>query len=200
MYIQLVDRFIDDAIVYQTDSTLNSTQSFSRLFEDYISNIDVPTKQEYYTISTKNIAVLSFKLTNFSSISTGFVQKSIDDKHNNNNATQMVLVNDATKINFNKIETSAFLDQNLLKTFENQSTSPIFSFTVYDTSILFDIDSSILQQDFNCTEKYSNQIITSVVSVSSSQNLTSLNKKNRNFVKTFFKAFTVNFKFFFTRF
>ena len=200
MYIQLVDRFIDDAIVYQTDSTLNSTQSFSRLFEDYISNIDVPTKREYYTISTKNIAVLSFKLTNFSSISTGFVQKSIDDEHNNNNATQMVLVNDATKINFNKIETSAFLDQNLLKTFENQSTSPIFSFTVYDTSILFDIDSSILQQDFNCTEKYSNQIITSVVSVSSSQNLTSLNKKNRNFVKTFFKAFTVNFKFFFTRF
>ncbi len=88
-----------------------------------------------------------------------------------------------------------------MKTFENQSTSPIFSFTVYDTSILFDIDSSILQQDFNCTEKYSNQIITSVVSVSSSQNLTSLNEKNRNFVKTFFKSFKVNFTvYFFSRF
>ena len=65
---------------------------------------------------------------------------------------------------------------------------------VYESSILFDVNSSLLQlaqEDFNCSELPNNQIVTNVVSVNSDRNLSQFN--NTNFVKTFFRTLPVNY-------
>ena len=65
---------------------------------------------------------------------------------------------------------------------------------VYESSILFDVNSSLLQlaqEDFNCSELLNNQIVTNVVSVNSDRNLSQFN--NTNFVKTFFRTLPVNY-------
>jgi len=70
----------------------------------------------------------------------------------------------------------------------------VFSFTVYETSILFDVNSSILQHstDLNCSHKYSNQIISNVISVNMDNYSKNLKINDTNFVKTFFRTLSVS--------
>ena len=70
---------------------------------------------EYYTKSTPNLAVLTFTVNNTNSVSTGFV---LPDA---NTTSNMVLVKDATQVDFSTVKVSSFLDVNLLKSITNKS-------------------------------------------------------------------------------
>lgn len=75
---------------------------------------------------------------------------------------------------------------------KKKASKPTFSFAVYESSILFDVNSSFLQHssDFNCSDIVYNQIISNVVSISSDKNV-SASKSASNFVKTFFRTLPV---------
>lgn len=178
--IRLVDEYIDEALLCKSNLALNSTQKLSKIFEKYVSILK-PESKGFYSSAEKNLAVLTFILNDTNAVSTGYVQKGA-------NTTNMEMVNDATKVDFNFVKSSAFLNPTLLKQLQNETY--LFSFTVYETSILFDVNSSILQhsRDLNCSHKYSNQIISNVISVNSDHYAKNLITNSTNFVKTFFRT------------
>lgn len=147
-------------------------------------------------IKTDNLSVLSLRLNKSEKYINGFVKKI--------NSTQMNIVN--SLINSEEIQATAVLHLNLTNLTNlsklinilflnlhsvNESIyldeSSRISYAVYESSVLFDLNSSVIQINDNCSIINSSQIISNVVSISSNQNI----KSNKSFVFAKFRTLKV---------
>ncbi|CAF0740855.1 unnamed protein product, partial [Brachionus calyciflorus] len=167
IFVTLFSECIDQADFLRSEKLLNATQKISKSLERFMTKQTIP---DMYSIDTNNLSVLSLKLNVNQQNISGFVKEI--------NSTGIQLTN---SLNGSKsVQTTALLFLNLTN-ITNESTR--VSFAVYDSSVLFDLNSSLIQTTNNCSILNTSQIISNVVSISSNQVLTS----DENFVTSKFR-------------
>lgn len=156
----------------------------SKTFEKYVNNLNL-SEQSVFSKTTDNIAVLSFTLNSTNITQNGFTQLKA-------NSSDIELASADSDVNFEDVKSSAFLDENVLSDLFEADSRPQVTFAVFEKSTIFDVNSSMLQySEHNCSTSYDNQIISSVISVTTSKKIVS----DSNFVKTLFRTTPVTFPF-----
>ena len=184
VFFEIFDQVVESANAEKSNQILDSTQKLSKSLENYIIRINL-TDDSIFKLTTDNIAILSYKVNSTGNDTfNGFAQQ-------NKNASDIELVTDPLKIDFSRIKASAFLNQKVLSEVYG-TEQPIVSFAVYEKSTMFDVNSSMLQYaDYNCSQVFDDQIVSSVISVSTDKKIIT----DAPFVRTLFRSIPVRFYF-----
>lgn len=178
VFFEIFDQVVVSANEEKSETILDATQKLSKSLEEYVSNINLTNTNDVFELTTDNLAVLSYKVNDSNeTLTRGFTVQ--------DSSQSIELVADPDTIDFNKVKSSAFLNQDVLNDIIDSGEEPIVSFAVYEKSTMFDVNSSRLQYaDHDCSSHYDNQIITSVISVSTKQQIVS----DEKFVRTLFRT------------
>ncbi len=184
VFFEIFDQVVENANAEKSNQILESTQKLSKSLENYIIRINL-TEDSVFKLTTDNIAILSYKVNSTGNDTfNGFAQK-------NKNSSDIELVSDPQQVDFNQIKASAFLSQKVLSDAYG-TEQPIVSFAVYEKSTMFDVNSSMLQYpDYDCSQVFNDQIVSSVISVSTDKKITT----DAPFVRTLFRSMPVRLYF-----
>lgn len=155
----------------------------SQTLENYISRLNLTSKNNEFTMNTDDIAVLSYMVNNTNAdAANGFAQLNLND-------SSIEKITDPDNVDFKNVKASAFLNQQVLADVFDNGDQPVVSFAVYEKSTMFDVNSSRLQYPGqNCSVELDDQIVTGVISVSTNKKIVS----DLHFVRSLFRTNPVN--------
>jgi hypothetical protein len=94
----------------------------------FVSNLNLSSSNSVYTMTTSNLAVLSYMVNRTDLNSNGFTLQTAA----NSSTSNITLVYDVKQIDFNQVKSSAFLNQRVLsKMFDSGSQSKLFLITLF---------------------------------------------------------------------